>query len=401
MRRKGKLQNFFLETSFYTTALTCLFIPLSTSLISVFSGLTVLCWLLSGNFIRTPRAILRHPHALIASLLAVLFTFGLFYSQIPLDDALDGLKKYRELLFIPILLSLFYNKPKEALFAVNCFIGGAVILMFMSFGIYLEIIPIEHHGYSNIYHITHSFFMAFLAFIALHRFNASWQYKYYWFAIFFLASINLFLISPGRTGMLVYMVLALLFFMQKLSFFRFSLAVVSIGVLFTGTYYSSQNVSDRINQVIVEIKQYDAGNSRTSIGMRLDWYQNSVDLIKEKPLLGHGTGAFSTAQKKLIEGTNTQPTDNPHNEYLFIGVQLGLLGLAAFLSLFFLQLLCSLNLDKNNRYLVQGVVISMMTGCLMNSFLFDSMQGHFYAFLSALLFSAAQQQHSSLEIKRK
>lgn len=400
-KTKGKVQKFFLEAGFYTTALTCFFIPLSTSLLGIFSALTVLCWVLSGNFISTPKAILRHPHALITSVLALLFISGLFYSPVPLEEAVDVLKKYRELFFIPILLSLFYNRPKEAMFAVNSFAGGAIILLFISYGMYFNLLPIEHNGNSHIHHITHSFFMACLAFIALHRFIASWQYKFYWLAVFFMASIDLFLITPGRTGMLVYLVLAVLFVMQRFSFFKFIIAAMCIGAIFAGTYYSSPNVSQRVNDAIKEVKQYKAGSSRTSIGMRFDWYHNSIDLIKQKPLFGHGTGSFAHVQGELIEGTKTKPSDNPHNEYLFVGVQLGLLGLATFFSMFFMQLLCSLNLDKCNRNLVQGVVLSMMTGCLMNSFLFDSQQGHFYAFLIALLFSAAQQQQSSLIINRK
>ena len=95
------------------------------------------------------------------------------------------------------------------------------------------------------------------------------------------------------------------------------------------------------------------------------------------------------AHDQLIRGTDTEPTDNPHNEYLLITVQLGLLGLFLFLALFIAQWTCSLTLQEKDKYLVQGVILAMMTGCIMNSFLFDSHQGHFYAFLSGIFFASA------------
>lgn len=396
---RSKLSAFFLKVSFYTTALTCLSIPLSTSFTSIFSGLTVLFWLLSGKFLDFTKTLARHPQAAVSFFLAVLFCLGLLYTPADLDYALDILKKYRELLFIPIILSLFFQKPKEAKFAINGFIFGLIILLSVSCLIHFHLIPYKHEGDSHIFHITHSFFMAILAFIALHRTFTSKQYILFWLLIFLAASFNLFIISPGRTGMLVYMVLSVVFLMQKLSWGKLLLGIAAISLLATGLYMGSHNVSTRVDEAVKEIHNYKPGISRTSIGQRFDWYENSVELIKEKPIFGHGTGSFKDVQGDLIKGKDTKPTDNPHNEYLFIGVQLGLVGLSTYIALLIIQFISSFNLNDESRYLAQGVVISMAVGCLMNSFLFDSLQGHFYAFLIALC-SSAVHQHSTLTIRK-
>jgi O-antigen ligase len=76
---------------------------------------------------------------------------------------------------------------------------------------------------------------------------------------------------------------------------------------------------------------------------------------------------------------------------MFIGVQLGLTGLALFLALLASQWIAAAGLNRHSRFLLQGIVLTMATGCLMNSFLFDSHQGHFYAFLSALLLASPPQ----------
>lgn len=397
---RNTISNFFVEISFYTTALTCFSIPLSTSFISIFSGLTLLFWLLSGKFLDFPKALIRHPQAGISFFLALLFCLGLIYTPVDLETGIDILRKYRELLFIPILLSLFFQRPKEAQFAINGFIFGLIILLCSSYAIHFHVIPYEHLGDSHIFHITHSFFMAVLAFIAMHRTLKSYQYKVFWFLIFICATLNLFFISPGRTGMFVYMVLAILFLIQKLELKYLILGVVAVIILAVGLYKGSDNVSKRVDAAVHEIQQYKPGKSRTSIGQRFDWYSNSIDLIKEKPLLGHGTGSFKAVQAELIKGKRTNHTDNPHNEFLFIGVQLGLIGMATFISLLLIQLIGSFNLNTENRHLAQGVVISMSAGCLMNSFLFDSMQGHYYAFMIALCFCTVVNQHRSLTIEK-
>ncbi len=132
------------------------------------------------------------------------------------------------------------------------------------------------------------------------------------------------------------------------------------------------------------------------MGMRLDWYSNSFDLMKEKPIFGHGTGSFNLVQKKVVTSRKTSRTDNPHNEYLFIGVQLGWIGLGSFLLLFIVQWLRAYNLSFSDRWLVHGVILSMAAGCVMISFLYASHQGHFFAFLSGLFYSSVRHPHPSL-----
>lgn len=389
---KNKFEHFFLQLAIYSTALTCFFIPLSTSLLGIFSGITMLCWLISGRCKNVFSLQKTYPHSAAALLLFALFCLGVVYSPVTLEVALDTLKKYRELLFIPVILSIVYNKPKEATLALNSFAAGMIILLCLSYMISFGFFPSlqSRTGESHIYHITHSFFMAILAFWSIHKFSITSRTTYFWLLIFLLASINLAFITPGRTGMLIYAILTVVYLSQKLSVLKFALAMVITSMVFGAGYRYSDNIHTRLNAAVSEIQHYNPGKEKTSMGMRLDWYQNSIALIEQKPILGHGTGAFSHAQDQLIKNTLTVHTDNPHNEYLFIGTQLGITGLLLFLTMFGMQFYSSFKLSPFNRYMAQGVIVSMMAGCLMNSFLFDSMEGHFYAFTIALLLSPVQ-----------
>jgi O-antigen ligase len=111
------------------------------------------------------------------------------------------------------------------------------------------------------------------------------------------------------------------------------------------------------------------------------------------PILGTGTGSYNSAfriKRPAIYSITGGSKRNPHNEYLLVAVQLGLLGLLLLLYLFYTQLISSKKINDNEtKYLSQGLVLLIVIGCLGNSLIMDSGEGHFWAFFSAVLFSNA------------
>ncbi len=374
---------------FFVT-LSCFFIPFSTSLLGVTAILACICWILSGAFLQLPLFMRSNISVFLAIFLLLLLTAGLLYTPVPLGEAVLYLKKYRELLIFAVVVSLFHKKESAADRAQKSFIGGCCILLASSYLMYFSLLPAQKFGFSLVHHITHSFFMAILAFWCIHHCFESRKYIYYWLTLLLLTTVNLFFIAPGRTGMLIYIILVPLAIFQRLPLKRSLPIALLISGLITLTYATSHNFSTRVSEAVQEMENYHSTSSRTSLGMRFDWWHNSVDLIIEKPIFGYGTGSFQAAQSDLIkkQKSQTQPSDNPHNEYFLIGVQTGLVGMAAFIALLVSQFFYSFKLRPPQRYLLQGVVISMASGCLMNSFLFDSHQGHFYAVLTALFIAS-------------
>ncbi len=384
----GRTHRIFHTSAVYSTIATCLVLPFSSSLLSLFSILTILFWLLSGKMKLLPTVVRTNPVALLTVILLALFLIGLAYTSADLDHALSVLKKYRELIFIPLLITLLKDNPVGRKNCAYSFITGCIILMLSSYAMYFSLLPVAKYGNSLVYHITHSYFMAILAYWSLHKSIDSHQYRYLWVIILLLALVNLFYIAPGRTGMAVFLFLMILFLLQRLSLLQQMIGLLLLTIVLSLTFMTSENFSSRTSMALKEVQSYEYGASRSSMGMRFDWWLDSLKLIQEKPLFGHGTGAFTHEHDRLIEGTKTMPTDNPHSEYLFIAVQLGGVGLALFLLLLLAELLETRRLEKCDRMFMQGVVVAMAAGCIMNSFLFDSHQGHFWAFLSGVYFSA-------------
>lgn len=395
MTRINSFQNHATTAGRISVVLTCFCIPVSTSLMGVFALLSFLFWLISGKIKQLPEIIQRYPAALFSILLFLLFIVGLSYSPAPLKDATDTLFKYRELLFIPVVISLLHGNSRYPRMAENSFIAGCIILMLISYGIYFSILPAHKYGNSILYHITHSFFMAMLGFWSLQRMFDSKRAIFFWLVIFIAVTINLFHINPGRTGMLLYLLLLLLGLAQRLSIKHLIVAMVGFATILSGAFLLSDNLSSRTRLALTEIQNYQPEKSRTSLGMRFDWWYKSVELMQESPIYGHGTGSFGVMLEKLNEKKKIMPSDNPHNEYLFIGVQLGGVGLALYLLIFGSQLVAANKLTRREKYILQGIVLAMASGCLINSFLYDSHQGHFYAFLSAVLLASSSSSFSA------
>jgi O-antigen ligase len=129
-------------------------------------------------------------------------------------------------------------------------------------------------------------------------------------------------------------------------------------------------------------------NSASSIGTRMDYYTNTIKIISKNPLLGVGTGGFEAAYAKEIKGTAVAPSNNPHNQFLLFWAQIGAVGLIAFLYLLWTAWRVAARLPSiTDKLLAQGLLITIITGCLFNSLLLDHAEGLFFAWLMGLLFA--------------
>ncbi|TMH49697.1 MAG: hypothetical protein E6H62_15355, partial [Betaproteobacteria bacterium] len=114
-----------------------------------------------------------------------------------------------------------------------------------------------------------------------------------------------------------------------------------------------------------------------------------VEIVKSHPWVGAGTGGFAAAYARQVQGTSMMPLPQPENQYLLTAVQIGAVGLAALLALFALQWhLASRLATRTDTDLARGLVVTMVVGCLFNSFLLDHTESLFYAWLTGLLFAS-------------
>ena len=85
---------------------------------------------------------------------------------------------------------------------------------------------------------------------------------------------------------------------------------------------------------------FDATKSN-SISTRYNLAKYSIDKIKEKPFFGYGTGSFveefSTLGDHAVATLQSQHK-TPHNNFLFVFFELGIIGLIVLILIFYYQI---------------------------------------------------------------
>lgn len=375
-------------------------IPVSVAADHIVMVLFLVAWLLSGRLAPVAAAVRDVPVAAAATLLLALLFVGGLWGPGTTADFTHYLGKDKELLFVALWVPCFVDPVwrRRAIAALTLLIGVMLVVSYASaFGI------IEHVGldrgpdnptvFKN--HITHNYLMAFGAFLFAVR-ALSPSLATVWRAVFavaaVLAALNVLTMVKGRTGYVVIVVLAAYLVASRLRW-RGRIAMVLAGVLaVAGLFTVSDTFRERIDRTVAEAREWRPGtSSTTSIGQRLDYYSTTVGMIARRPLIGAGTGGFEAAYTEQVQGTDTPPSKNPHNQYLLVTGQLGVIGLAAFVGLLVVAWRGSARLPTvPEQDMARGLVLAMATGCLFNSLLLDHTEGMLFCWLLAVLFGGYQ-----------
>ena len=116
--------------------------------------------------------------------------------------------------------------------------------------------------------------------------------------------------------------------------------------------------------------------------------RNTIEVIRDNPVLGVGTGGFGKAYADLANRTGDTLTKNPHNEFLMIIAQFGLAGLVVLVCVFATQWWAAARLpDRFDRTAARALVITMVVASFLSSTLLDHAEGMFFVYMSALLFA--------------
>lgn len=377
-------------------------IPVSTALNSLFLFLIIPLWFLGRNY-RNVLSLIKNNKYVWAILIFVgLYFFGIFYSEAGVKEALDEFSSVANLLLIPMMIP-FFRDEKVRNAALNLFLITMTIVLFLSYLIWFDLIPANQYikGNSNdasvfMGRITQNLLMAFCAFLFAVRARQSndWRGKLLFIVLTVLAVINIVIMVGGKTGYVVLIVLTIYYFLNWLRWKGVLLAVVAVAVFGIFTYLSpSSGMHKQLNEFFKDVSEIDLFDLHTqefrvtSAGYRIMFYKNTMKIILENPVWGVGTGGFTKAYARKIDNTKMPITDNPHNEYMMVTSQLGLLGLFAFLYLFFTQWRQASNLhSKFDKIAVRGLVLTVLSASMVTSTLMDNTEMTFYIWMSALLF---------------
>ncbi|MFA7685632.1 MAG: O-antigen ligase family protein [Candidatus Gracilibacteria bacterium] len=145
--------------------------------------------------------------------------------------------------------------------------------------------------------------------------------------------LGLFILIYSRGALIVLggQMLLLLFYYFKRIRIKMILIFLSVVVLSIGVFTLANYIRELQYQTIdVEEKAtFGNGESLTSFQERRDFWEGSVKLIEQEPVFGWGPFSFRYAYNGIQE-TFLGNSDHPHNIFLKIGVENGLVALGAF-----------------------------------------------------------------------
>jgi O-antigen ligase len=233
---------------------------------------------------------------------------------------------------IPLFLALFINNKITNALIIG-FMAGSIILLSISMLMYITNTPLFKASGNNwvVFHLHgyHTFFISIFAFLLLAGILTKKLPRYLLIAstiLFLIAAFNILFLTTSRTGQILFfaMLFTSLFIYNKKIGSLIGITILILGGILLPNI--SDNIKSRFSEMTNDIKQYDEGNYASSTGIRLEYHKNTLQLISESPLYGHGTGSFTSEYNRFLKKSDTIILPHPHNDYLLLTSETGMIG---------------------------------------------------------------------------
>lgn len=315
--------------------LSFLSLSVGTAPLALSSLSALAIWLLSGRCYKDRADWLGQEWLLPVSALCVLPWVAILWTSAPLEQAVKFAERSHYWLFAFVAASAL--KSERVLKNVLvCFVSGTAVIAIVRFMHFHEIIPKTAYldkAFSASY-ITYSLFIVIaVALLAFFFRNISSTFGRLAIIVLIVGLVLALTQLYGRSGYLALVVLSPWLFATM--FGRRRLIPVLVAVILTFTLmFTSQRVRERITLIPKEVKLYQLGVSSSytasdgtripsSVGLRMMMWSDALKIFQRYPLFGAGTGAYQPEAQK-INPENAWP--HPHNSYLYILANHGILG---------------------------------------------------------------------------
>ena len=362
----------------YLLVLLSVFISISIYVSDLIIILLFASWIIEGKFKRKFFTIIQTPVLWSTILFFIYFLISYSWSESTIWNITT--QKQILILLLPVLYTLnfknnYINKAKHG-FIIGLFIN---ILLSMFTIIYPQNSFFKRGHYENnlfahgfLDHFDYSIFLCFgiLLVISLYRLKK----PILGLVLVMILSVAL-LNSYGRIGIIAFCIFfPISIFMQLNSRFNYIFLFSILGFIVI-SFYTFNPFKNRITQTIdniekiynplsleekIELDAIYLSNKdsltkefyiekikqdakwieyiknktpqyETSIGQRYIYTKNSIQLTKTKPLFGFGANQFQRTYQSIFDDKNTK---HPHNNFIFIMIELGLFGLFLVLLIF-------------------------------------------------------------------
>ncbi len=285
---------------------------------------------------------IKQPLVLATLLFFLMILLLTINSLVSPTEALLAFLSWHKILLLPLAVALFdENCWKQKLVLV--FIAVTTICAVLSFFStifdftlykYPVGITIRNHATQGIMFAVAAFSASMMLLMEVKQLSQLQKWALSLSIVLLVA--NIVYITPGRSGYLALIVLgttlALTYMFANKRFIIPALLLILIPILLLSSPTARQRVMQGANEALT----YTSNAKATSMGIRMVLWNNTLDLIRARPFFGYGTGSFQKAYQSKIEKEPTWKHDithDPHNQFLKITTEQGLVGLVVFLGM--------------------------------------------------------------------
>ncbi len=274
--------------------------------------------------------------------LSAALALAMLWADAPWKARLDALWDWRALLLMIACLAIFDERGRRR--ALLAFVAAASLGAAYSFWAWAHGFSTvtNNHGMAGIVlrnPVTQGMGLALGCFLALSLAfdgrDLDRRLRLALLAAALLIVVNLVLVTSGRTGHVLLLVLFAGLAVQQLSAWRRVAALAALPLLAALALGVSPMLQKRFGLLVDELRAPLASPQLSAIGIRTVMWDVSWQMARERPLLGYGTGSFPGAYRQALAKTGysgwaATPAVDPHNQYLQVHLQAGILGSAAF-----------------------------------------------------------------------
>lgn len=352
----------------------------STSAAIFFEFLAYLTFLVQPALRRRIVLLRRHPVAIGLLVFMVPIVAGAFYGGASWHDALTSVFAWRRVLVLPMALAVFNDEPSKRLVAkvllAATLVGAGVSFVTAGFDVMLTNKIGKGVVFQN--YTTQGLAMTIAMIVALAmllRRDAVRDDRFLGNPVAMLATIavlaaDIIFVLPGRSayGAVVVMGAAVVILLIKGPWHLKFSAGAALATVLVVLLASSTVTRNRVIQAVNEIATADEVEAGTSFGQRVVFLRYTARMVADHPLFGVGTGGFLEGYRpyvRNVQGWQGQDTGDPHNQFLKILSEQGLVGLLAFM--FFLVRSCTCPAPTPYRQLAVSVLLGWCATSLANS----------------------------------
>jgi O-antigen ligase len=389
------------------------FLPLGSAPTNIFAAVMLLFLFVAGGYwqhwLRFQQAI----SAWAALALLIVLALGTIGSSGSASEIETALTKHARILYFVFAVFLLSEGPwaRRALYA---WMAAMILTLALSYIHSVWAFPLARATRDNAigdhfifkHHITQNVMMSVFVIAAScvalrEKLCGETQRAWLWAALAALAAINVIFFVAGRTGYvtLFFNVMVAGFIVLPSRWRAPGLVMLLLALALLASL--SAHVRTGITSAVLEVVAALQSEQPSSMGQRVEFAQRSMELFRERPWFGWGTGSYAIEFCRVAKTAEwcRLGAYNPHNQYLFFAVQVGVVGLVAYLAWLLAVARDLARAEPFDLALGFCLLATLVLHSMLDSPLFIATEGAWYPLMLGIL--VAQTHQSEFESGRR